>query len=445
MGLLTVLVYLGFPLLIDGMSFASALRRRADNFPGLAFLVAAIAFVVITFRSEKFVEYSVPFSFLAGATSLRSMRKPALLALIVVMSTATLLFGSQDLRELRRRPVLFTPDSTETFRKIIPEGAQVFTCGWEVTGEMMIALPERKFLAALNPVFLWANDANLYHAWFDVVQHPTARAVNIIRSRFHAGFVLCEARAEHLALIERLSRSPGVRAAHRIGPWVLFVLDDPRDAPSGLSHEQRAYGLMPLRRRSTVEGGDARGPITPRDDQSRGESGSHWVPATPTADLFGGGFKPASLRHAARCGAAGGAREGRPSHSRIAPLNPPPYGSAAADDPQGTCHIGGLSDLENPACSACPPLVPPLRPVRPIRPLIRPIRRLSAGFTIETSVVVPPYSGPLSATFHTTGRSTGGCPWRRRPHARAWSPPQPPTGRARARPPSVRPNPAVPS
>jgi hypothetical protein len=232
MDLLRVLVFLGFPLLVDGMSFVPALRRRADNFPGLAFLVAAIAFVVLTLKSEKFVEYSVPFSFLAGATSLRSMRKPALLALIVVMSAATLLVGSQDLRDLPRRPVLFTSDSTETVRKIIPEGAQVFTCGWEVTGEMMIALPERKFLVALNPVFLWANDADLYHTWFDVVQHPSARAAKIIRSRFHAGFVLCEARAEYLALIQRLNGSPGVREAHRIGPWVLFVLDDPSDRPS---------------------------------------------------------------------------------------------------------------------------------------------------------------------------------------------------------------------
>jgi len=142
------------------------------------------------------------------------------------MSVATLLVGSQDLREFPLRPELFTSDSTETVRKIIPEGAQVFTCGWEVTGEMMIALPERKFLVALNPVFLWAKDADLYYTWFDVVHHPPAGAAKVIRSRFGADFVLCEVRAEHLALIRRLDGSPGVRTAHRIGPWALFVLDD---------------------------------------------------------------------------------------------------------------------------------------------------------------------------------------------------------------------------
>jgi hypothetical protein len=155
------------------------------------------------------------------------MRKPVLLALIAAMSVATLLVGSQDLREFPRRPELFSSDSTETFRKIIPEGAQVFTCGWEVTGEMMLALPERKFLVALNPVFLWANDADLYYTWFDVVHHPPAGAAKIIRSRFHAGFVLCEARAEHLALIRRLHEGPGVKAGYKIGPWALFVLEDP--------------------------------------------------------------------------------------------------------------------------------------------------------------------------------------------------------------------------
>src|SRR4029453_10116846 len=136
MSLLTALRFLGFPLLIAGMALVPAIRRRADNLPGFAFLVAAIAFLGLTLMSERFVEYSVPFSFLAGATSLRSMRKPVLLALIAAMWGAPLLVGSQDLREFPRRPELFSSDSTETFRKIIPEGAQVFTCGWEVTGEM---------------------------------------------------------------------------------------------------------------------------------------------------------------------------------------------------------------------------------------------------------------------------------------------------------------------
>src|SRR5262249_40959872 len=146
MGPATALVYLGFPLLIVGMAVAPAIRRRADNLPGFAFLVVAIAFLGLTLMSERFVEYSVPFSFLAGATSLRSLRKPTLLALIAAMSVATWLVGSQDLRDMPRRPELFSSESTETIRKLVPEGAQVFTCGWDVTGEMMIALPERKFL-----------------------------------------------------------------------------------------------------------------------------------------------------------------------------------------------------------------------------------------------------------------------------------------------------------
>ncbi len=227
MDLSRVLRFLGSPLLVVGMALVPAIRRRAENLPGLAFLLAAIAFIGLTLRSERFVEYSVPFSFLAGATVLRSMRKPVLLVLTGAMSVATLLVGSQDVRDFPLRPELFPSDSTETIRTIIPEGAQVFTCGWELTGEMMIALPERKFLVAVDPVFFWAKDASLYYTWFDLVHHPPAGAAQIIRSRFQAGFVLCEASAEHLALMRRLNGSPGVRAAHRIGPWVLFVLDDP--------------------------------------------------------------------------------------------------------------------------------------------------------------------------------------------------------------------------
>ena len=227
MSLSTALRFLAFPLLIVGMALVPAIRRRADSLPGLAFLVGAIAFLGLTLRSGRFVEYSVPFSFLAGATSLRSMCKPVLLALIVAMSVATLLVGSQRLRDFPLRRDVFPSDSTETIRNIIPEGAQVFTCGNELVGEMMIALPERRFLFALDPVFFWAKDADLYYTWFDLVHHPPAGAAKIIRSRFRAGFVLCEARPAHVPLIRRIYGSPGVRTAHRIGPWALFVLDDP--------------------------------------------------------------------------------------------------------------------------------------------------------------------------------------------------------------------------
>ena len=72
----SVLRFLAFPLLVVGVALWPAIRRRAEDLSGFAFLVGAIAFLVLTFRTERFVEYSIPFSFLAGATSLRSLRKP---------------------------------------------------------------------------------------------------------------------------------------------------------------------------------------------------------------------------------------------------------------------------------------------------------------------------------------------------------------------------------
>jgi hypothetical protein len=223
----TALRFLTFPLLVVGMALLPAIRRRGESLSGFAFLVAAIPFVGLTFKSHRFVEYSVPFCFLAGATSLRSLRKPVLLSLIVTMSAATLLFGSQRLRDFPLRRELFPSERAETIRKIIPEGAQVFTCGWDLTGEMMIALPERKFLVALDPVLFWAKDADLYRTWFNAVYSPPADVAKIIRTRFRSGFVLCEARPEYVALIRRLYESPGMKVAHQIGVWALFVLEDP--------------------------------------------------------------------------------------------------------------------------------------------------------------------------------------------------------------------------
>ena len=223
----TMLRFFASPLLVLGAALVPAIRRRAESLSGFAFLVGAIAFAGLTFRSQRFVEYSVPFCFLAGATSLRSMRAPALLSLTVAMFAATLLFGSQRLRDFPLREDLFPSERAESIRKIVPEGAQVFTCGWELTGEMMLALPERKFLVALDPVFFWAKDADLYRTWFDAVHRSPVDLAKIIQTRFRAGFVLCEATLENLALIRRLRDSRGVTAAYKSGPWVLFVLEAP--------------------------------------------------------------------------------------------------------------------------------------------------------------------------------------------------------------------------
>ena len=216
-----------FPLVVAGAALLPAIRRRKEDLPGFAFLVCAIAFIGLTFRTQRFLEYSVPLSFLAGATSLPRMRKRFLLPLIAVMSASTLVFGSRRLQEFPQRMDLFPSDRAESIRRIIPEGAQVFTCGWELTGEMMLALPERKFLVALDPVFFWAKDAELYRTWFDVVHDPPGDLTGIIKSRFRAGFVLCQASPKYLTFIRKMNESPGVTRGFQIGPWALFVLNDP--------------------------------------------------------------------------------------------------------------------------------------------------------------------------------------------------------------------------
>ena len=226
LGFEAMLRHLSFPLIVVGMALFPAVRRRRESLAGFAFLACAIAFIGLTAKTQRFLEYAVPFSFLAGATSLRAVRKPLLVPLIAVMSAWTLLVGSHRLRDLPLRQDLFPRDRAESIQKIVPEGAQVFTCGWETTGEMMLALPERRFLVALDPVFFWEKDAELYRTWFDVVHHPPTDPVSIVKSRFQAGFILCEASPEYVAFIQRVNESPGMSRAFRLGPWALFVLKE---------------------------------------------------------------------------------------------------------------------------------------------------------------------------------------------------------------------------
>ena len=48
----------------------------------------------------------------------------------------------------------------------IPVGARVFTCEWGLTGNLMLALPDRRFLVALAPTLFQAKDPELYKLWY---------------------------------------------------------------------------------------------------------------------------------------------------------------------------------------------------------------------------------------------------------------------------------------
>jgi len=59
---------------------------------------------------------------------------------------------------------------------------------------MLLALPERHFMVALDPVFFWILDKARYRTWYDTVHDPPPEPALLLRASFDAQFVLCDIR-----------------------------------------------------------------------------------------------------------------------------------------------------------------------------------------------------------------------------------------------------------
>ncbi|MGD8863736.1 MAG: hypothetical protein PVI30_27215, partial [Myxococcales bacterium] len=214
-------VLLPAALALTGLALGFRERRRdplALGFGGLA-----VAFLGITLLSERFLEYLAPFAVAAAALSLRSRRRTValMLALGLVYMGA---LGTHPLSLLRARGNPFHDPIPELLGEVIPEHAQVISCDWRFTGEMMLALPERRFVVALDPVFFAVSDPERYRLWFEGVRGRLLDPARVLRERFDADFVMCDWEPQWKPFLAQLKQDPSARLRGVVGPWTVYDL-----------------------------------------------------------------------------------------------------------------------------------------------------------------------------------------------------------------------------
>lgn len=210
------------------MTFAAAVvawRRRREDITTLAFTLAALGFCILTMRSARFSEYFVPFSVAAMALASRSIRWPYLSPAIVgVTLVYTLLVGTPTLSELAKPVDEMPPETASFLQQQIPRGSQVFTPDWDRTGLLMLTLPDRYFIVALDPTLFYLKAPELYRLWFHLSHDAPSGSAEIIRSRFRARFVIIFKIDRYRRFSYQLSTEPGVRMLLNSKHWVLFDL-----------------------------------------------------------------------------------------------------------------------------------------------------------------------------------------------------------------------------
>ena len=143
---------------------------------------------------------------------------------VSVAALYTGLVAPYPFERLATRQVLFPGRVERVLQEAIPRGSQVFTCDWEFTGEMMLALPDRRFMVALDPVLFVRHDPELYRIWFETVRRPPPATASLIAERFGSRFVLCDNRVKWRPFIEALGADPRARPLVVAGSWILFGL-----------------------------------------------------------------------------------------------------------------------------------------------------------------------------------------------------------------------------
>jgi hypothetical protein len=215
-------------------------RSRDRDLAPLAFAIVAVAFLLLTFRTQRFIEYAAPFAAFAAAIAFARQASDCaperagrvvsrqIAALVVVIGLVfTAAFGRRPIESLRGRHSPFPPQIAQLLSDIIPEGAQVVTCGWRLTGEMMLALPKRRFMVALDPVFFAVGDPERYQVWFETIHSPPPRPAELLRDTFNASYVLCAERERWRSLHRALAEDPAAVLRGDIGPWRVYQLRPP--------------------------------------------------------------------------------------------------------------------------------------------------------------------------------------------------------------------------
>lgn len=201
-----------------------AWRERKQDRMGVAFTLAALVFFIFTLNSGKFAEYFIPFSALSLALVSHQIQWKWFPQFVVVVSlTLSLLLGP----ELAIDAFKHQEDLAETIwpylQEQIPPGSQVFTTDWEFTGYYMLALPDRKFMVALDPTFFFKQNAQLYNEWFDIIRNGPENSAELIRIHFHSRYVISPNHPSRYLFLNRLVSEPGVRVLLS-GRWLLFDL-----------------------------------------------------------------------------------------------------------------------------------------------------------------------------------------------------------------------------
>lgn len=224
----TVLV--SIPLVIALVLFALFIKRQSSR--SITLFLLWVFFLISTLKSRRYIEYYVPFSMLFVAVSLkdsvgdfswknawRSFKRDFLgnfwarIGIIAVATYCLILVPTIVIRDYVSEkkdlangfPIgMFQQESTWIKENARP-GAVVFHSDWDEFPVLFYYNTSSRYIAGLDPTFLYLQDKEWYHRWADVtLGRYTGDVYAAVRGTFNADYVIVA--HDHVAM-ESLIRS----------------------------------------------------------------------------------------------------------------------------------------------------------------------------------------------------------------------------------------------
>jgi hypothetical protein len=220
--------FLVITVLMTATAFVIAWKYRHKSSAPLSFTITAIIFALLTLMTYRFIEYFVPLSVLALALSMSAQKKEMVAPLVLVVALAyALLLGTAPykiLSSLETKNAYIDLSTASYFARQIPIGEQIFTTSWDFTGNLMLALPDRRFIVAADPTLFYKENPLLYEIWYNMVLSGPADSAAMIRKLFKSRFVISRNYTEYVKFFDAVRSDPGVKILFADERWVLYDL-----------------------------------------------------------------------------------------------------------------------------------------------------------------------------------------------------------------------------
>ena len=205
--------------------------RKLRDVKPLFLLVVALVFLLLLFRSRRFVEYWPPFAVVFAAFSLapvleklKEIRIPRLrdraIASVAAASISVAALGTMGFTLLNAGDNVRSEASPYAYRGAAewlkensPEGARIFNTDWDDFPMLFYYNPAAEYIAGLDPTYLYDRDRGLWDLYARITLGQEPDPAPLIRERFEAEYVFTD--NEHAAFLNVAANSGDFETVYR--------------------------------------------------------------------------------------------------------------------------------------------------------------------------------------------------------------------------------------